>query len=42
MAVSRKGDRIILVKLVNGGNIVNVISIYAPQVGLDDQTKRDF
>ena len=31
-----------LVKLVVRGNIVNVISAYAPQVGLDDQTKRDF
>ncbi|GMP80885.1 hypothetical protein CsSME_00035817 [Camellia sinensis var. sinensis] len=31
-----------LVKPVIGGNIVNVISAYAPQVGLDDQTKRDF
>ncbi|CAL5400242.1 unnamed protein product [Camellia sinensis] len=31
-----------LVKLVIGGNIVNIISAYAPQVGLDDQTKRDF
>ncbi|GMP25038.1 hypothetical protein CsSME_00002089 [Camellia sinensis var. sinensis] len=42
VAVTRKGDRIILVKLVIGGNIVNIISAYAPQVGLDDQTKRDF
>ena len=31
-----------LVKLVIEGNIVNIISAYAPQVGLDDQTKRDF
>ncbi|GMP99093.1 hypothetical protein CsSME_00046713 [Camellia sinensis var. sinensis] len=31
-----------LVKLVIGGNILNVISAYALQVGLDDQTKRDF
>ena len=41
VAVIRKGDRIMLVKLVIGGNIVNIISAYAPQVGLDDQTKRD-
>ena len=42
VTVVSKGDRIMLVKLVIGGNIVNVISAYAPQVGLDDQTKRDF
>ena len=42
VAVIRKGDRIMLVKLVIGGNIMNVISAYAPQVELDDQTKRDF
>ncbi|CAL5375401.1 unnamed protein product [Camellia sinensis] len=42
VAVTRKGDRIMLVKLVIGGNIVNIISAYAPQVGLDDQTKKDF
>ncbi|GMP72725.1 hypothetical protein CsSME_00030653 [Camellia sinensis var. sinensis] len=33
---------IMLVKLVIGGNIVNVISAYAPQVGLDYQIMRDF
>ncbi|XP_028087556.1 uncharacterized protein LOC114288271 [Camellia sinensis] len=38
----RKGDMIMLVKLVVGRNIVNVISAYAPQVELDYQTKRDF
>ncbi|GMQ11196.1 hypothetical protein CsSME_00053926 [Camellia sinensis var. sinensis] len=42
VAVTRKGDRIMLVKLVIGRNIVNIISAYAPQVGLDDQTQRDF
>ena len=31
--VSRKGDMIILVKLVLGGNTINIISVYAPQVG---------
>ena len=42
MAVIRKEDKIMLVKLVIGGNIVNVISIYTPQEGLDDQTKGHF
>ena len=42
VTVIKKGDRIMLVKLVIGGNIVYVISAYAPQVELDDQTKRDF
>ena len=31
ITVSRKGDRIILVKLVLGGNAINIISVYAPQ-----------
>ena len=39
ITVSRKGDRIILVKLVLGGNIINIISVYAPQVGLDEHIK---
>ena len=34
--VSRKGDIIILVKLVLGSNIINIISIYALQVELDE------
>ncbi|XP_058180118.1 uncharacterized protein LOC131298659 [Rhododendron vialii] len=42
VTVTRKGDRIILVKLVIGGSIVNIISAYAPQVGLDDLTKEQF
>ncbi|XP_058223021.1 uncharacterized protein LOC131332741 [Rhododendron vialii] len=39
VTVTRKGNRIILVKLVIEGSIVNIISAYAPQVGLDDLTK---
>ena len=39
VTISRKGDRIILVKLVLGGNITNIISVYAPQVGLDEHIK---
>jgi hypothetical protein len=42
VTVTRKGDRIILVKLVIGESIVNIISAYAPQVGLDDLTKEQF
>ena len=38
--VRRKGDRILLVKLVLGREIFNVISVYAPQVGLDESSKR--
>ena len=38
--VSRKGDRILLVKLVLGKEIFNVISVYAPQVELDESNKR--
>lgn len=35
-------DRIILVKLVIDNNIWNIISAYAPQVGLDQPTKEAF
>ena len=42
ITVSRKGDRIILVELVLGGNIINIISVYAPQVGLDEHIKAQF
>jgi len=38
--VRRKGDRILLVKLILGREIFNVIS--APQVGLDESSKRQF
>ena len=42
MEVRRKGDRILLVKLILGSEIFNVISIYAPQVRLDKSSKRQF
>ena len=42
VTVIRKGDRLILVKLVLGENIINIISAYAPQVGLDEHTKVQF
>jgi hypothetical protein len=42
VTVIRKGDRLILVKLVLGENIINIVSAYAPQVGLDEHTKVQF
>ena len=42
VSVVRKGDRIMLVKLVIGEDIINFISAYAPQVRLDNQTKKIF
>ena len=40
--IRRKGDKILLVKLILGREIFNIISIYAPQVGLDESSKRQF
>ena len=40
--VKRRGDRIILVKLVVEDLVLNVISAYAPQVGHNENTKREF
>ena len=40
--VRRKGDRILLIKLILGDKAVNVISAYAPQISLDDESKRQF
>ena len=40
--VRRKGDKILLVKLILGREIFNVISVYAPQVRLDESSKRQF
>ena len=42
MEVKKKGDSILLVKLILGRNIFNVISVYAPQVGLDESSKHQF
>jgi len=42
VTVSRKGDRIILVKLVLGDIIINIISVYDLQVGLDEHIKTQF
>ena len=38
----RRGDWIILVRLVVGDSTLNVIRACAPQVGLDEITKRQF
>ena len=38
--VRRKGDKILLIKLILGDKTVNVINIYTPQIGLDDMSKR--
>jgi exonuclease III len=40
--IKRCGDRIILVKLVFGCLVLNVISVYAPQVRHNENTKREF
>jgi hypothetical protein len=40
--VRRQGDRIILVKLVVGDLVLNIVSAYAPQVGLDENVKKQF
>ena len=42
VGVRRQGDRIILVKLVVGDMVLNEISEYALQVGLDESAKRQF
>ena len=42
MEVRRKVDKILLVKLSLGREVFNVISVYAPQVGLDESSKRQF
>lgn len=40
--VRRQGDRIILVKLVVGDLVLNIVSAYAPQVGLCESIKKQF
>jgi hypothetical protein len=42
VVVLRPGDRIILIKLVVGDLVLNIISAYASQVGLDSAAKRQF
>jgi hypothetical protein len=40
--IKRKGNMIILVKLLVGDLIFNVISAYAPQIGLNESVKMQF
>ncbi|XP_055830866.1 uncharacterized protein LOC129899892 [Solanum dulcamara] len=40
--VRRTNDRMMTIKLVIGGLTFNIISAYAPQVGLDEEIKRRF
>jgi len=40
--VRRKSDRILSIKLVVGSEIFNIVSVYVPQVGLDEEIKRLF
>jgi exonuclease III len=42
LGIKRQGDRIILVKLLVGDLVLNVISAYAPQIGLNESIKRQF
>jgi hypothetical protein len=42
IAVRRQWDKIIMIKLIFGDLVLNVISAYAPQVGLSDGVKRRF
>ncbi|KAJ7982244.1 Retrovirus-related Pol polyprotein LINE-1 [Quillaja saponaria] len=40
--IKRKSDRIILVKLMIGEETFNIISVYAPRIGLEESTKKAF
>ena len=40
--VTRIEDRILSLKLMVGRETINIISAYAPQVGLDDKIKKQF
>ena len=40
--VRRKRDRIMSIKLVVGIEIINVICVYPPQIGMTDDIKREF
>ncbi|VFQ93629.1 unnamed protein product [Cuscuta campestris] len=40
--VKRINDRLMFIKLVLGGCAINVVSAYAPHVGLEDEVKREF
>ena len=40
--VRRCNDRIVLVRIVVGEEIISIVSAYRPQVGLDEQVKCEF
>jgi hypothetical protein len=40
--IKRQGDMIVLVKLLVGDLVFNVISVYAPQIGLNESVKMRF
>jgi len=40
--VRRKSDRIMAIKVVMGSEILNVVSVYPPQIGLPDDIKMQF
>ncbi|XP_009775782.1 uncharacterized protein [Nicotiana sylvestris] len=40
--VRRVNDRLMAIKVVVGGSTLNVISVYAPQTGLEEEVKRRF
>ena len=40
--VSRKSYRIMAIKVVVGSMTLNVVSVYAPQIGLSDEVKKRF
>jgi hypothetical protein len=42
MDIKRQGDKIILVKLLVGDLDFNVISAYAPQIGLNESVNMQF
>jgi len=38
--VRRKSDRIMAIKVVMGSEILNVVNVYAPQIGLPNDIKK--
>ena len=40
--VDRKSDRIMAIKVEVGSDILNMISVYVPQIGLTEDIKKQF
>ena len=40
--VRQKSDRIMAIKVLVGSEFINIVSVYAPQIGLPDDIKRFF